>query len=289
MEGIEREKNRRLSLTKAQRQTEVGVELISLCQSFTEDGSLSEQEVVDLRKWLDDNRASDLPAIAFLTETVLKALEDGKVTRDERLAVYKALEAVLPPDIRKDAASRRRSVESEDKSQQRELKEQEKQKQHAERERNRTLGSWNFMVAGARHEGRHSIISTHVRPDDVAYLKRDRANKFSRHAVEVRAKNGLIVGYIPEDYAQEIAPLLDEGCRHEAFFTKVLTGGQSPIPVVQAYLYGAGSSVDDSVSEADVPTGNGSAHSVLSDSERVIPLKYIAIGGLVFLVLILIF
>ena len=103
MEGIESEKNRRLSLTKTQRHTEVGIELISLCQSFTEDGSLSEQEVVDLRKWLEENRASDLPAIAFLTETVLQVLEDGKVTKDERLAVYKALEAVLPADIRKDA------------------------------------------------------------------------------------------------------------------------------------------------------------------------------------------
>ena len=123
------------------------------------------------------------------------------------------------------------------------------------------------MVAGVRHEGRPSIISKHVRPDDIAYLKRDHANKFSRHAVEVRAKNGLIVGYVPEDYAQEIAPLLDEGCRYEAFFTKVLTGGQSPIPIVQAYLYGAGSSVVGSVSEADVSTRNGSVHAVASESE----------------------
>jgi hypothetical protein len=289
VEGIESEKRRRLSLTKTQRQTEVGIELISLCQSFTEDGSLSEQEVLDLRKWLEANRASNLPAIAFLTETVLKVLEDGRVMKDERLAVYKALEAVLPADIRKDAASRRRSVESEEKNQQRELNEQEKQRQREERARNRTLGSWNFMVAGVRHEGRTSIISKHVRPDDIAYLKRDRKNKFSRHAVEVRIKNGLIVGYVPEDYAQEIAPLLDNGCRHEAFFSKVLTGGQAPIPVVQAYLYGVGSSVDGSVSEADVPTRNGSVHSIASESESVFPWKYIAIGGLVLLVLYLIF
>ena len=288
MEGIEREKTRRLSLTKTQRHTEAGIELISLCQSFTEDGSLSEQEVLDLRKWLEENRASDLPAIAFLTETVVKVLEDGKVTKDERLAVYKALEAVLPADIRKDAASRRRSVESEERNRQRELNEHEKQRKREERERNRALGSWNFMVAGVRHEGRPHIISKHVRPDEVAYLNRDRANKFSRHAVEVRANNGLIVGYVPEDYAQEIAPHLDEGCRHEAFFTKVLTGGQSQIPVVQAYLYGAGSSVAGSVSEADFPTRNGSVHSAASESHSAFPWKYIAIVGLVLLVLYLI-
>ena len=141
MESVETDKTRRVSLTKTQRQTEIGVELISLCQSFTEDGSLSDEEIHGLRTWLEANQSSDLPAISFLIETVQKVIEDGKVTKEERQAVYKALETVLPPEIRKEAVARRREIESEEKNHQRALRDQEKQEKHEERERNRTLGS----------------------------------------------------------------------------------------------------------------------------------------------------
>jgi hypothetical protein len=109
------------------------------------------------------------------------------------------------------------------------------------------------MVAGVRHENRGKIIVEHVLPDDVAYLRRDNRNLYSQNAVEVRAKNGMMIGYVPEEFAVEIAPLLDEGCRHEAVFTKVLTAGRVPIPVVQAYLYRAESTVEGSVAQGEIP------------------------------------
>src|SRR5512134_1300403 len=104
-------KTRRISITKMQRQSEVGIELISLCQSLSEDGCLSAPEIHDLQRWLEDNQSSDLPAIGFLVETVRKVLEDGRISLEESRAVYKAIEAVLPPDLRKEAVSRRRSVD----------------------------------------------------------------------------------------------------------------------------------------------------------------------------------
>lgn len=274
MDPVETDKNRRVSLTKSQRQTEIGIELISLCQSFTEDGSLSDEEIHDLRAWLESNQSTDLPAISFLIETVQKVLEDGKVTKEERQAVYKALETVLPPDIRKDAVTRRRTVESEQKNQQRALREQENQEIREGRERNKTLGSWNFMVAGVRYENRSALISQHVRADDTAYLKRDKANKHSRNAIEVRAQNGVMVGYVPEDDAVDMAPLLDQGCRYEAFFTKVLSGSRSPIPVVQTYVYGANATVEGAISQAETPASGS------------IPWKYIIIGVVVLLILL---
>ena len=51
----------------------------------------------------------------------------------------------------------------------------------------------------------------------------------------------------------KIAPFLDTGLPHDAFITKVLTGGRSPIPVVQAYVYRADAAVAQLVYEKDVP------------------------------------
>lgn len=253
MDKPEVDKSRRISITKAQRQSEVGIELISLCQSLSEDGSLSAAEIHDLHQWLEENQSSDLPAIGFLVETVRKVLEDGRISAEESRAVYKALEAILPPDLRKEAVSRRRTVEADEKDKLRTTREFEKQQQREEKERNRTVGSWNFMVAGVRHEDRPALIAQHVRADADAYLKRDVGNKFSRNAVEVRTEGGVPVGYVPEEIASEMAPLIDRGCRHQAYFTKVLSGGRVPIPVVQAYLYGADATLEGAVSPEEVP------------------------------------
>lgn len=282
MEPVEADKNRRVSLTKTQRQSEIGIELISLCQSFTEDGSLSDEEIHGLRAWLEENQSADLPAISFLIETVRRVLEDGKITRDERQAVYKALETVLPPDARKEAVARRRAIESEEKSQQRALREQEKQEKREERERNKTLDSWNFMVAGVRYENRPALIEKYVRADDIAYLKRDKSNKHSRNAIEVLTQNGVMVGFVPEDDAVYMAPLLDQGCRYEAFFTKVLSGGRTPIPVVQTYVYGANASVEGTITQADTPVSVKPS----SSAGGSIPWTYIVIGVVLLLVIL---
>lgn len=237
-----------------QRQSEVGIELISLCQSLSEDACLSAAEIHDLQRWLEDNQSSDLPAIGFLVETVRKVLEDGRISPEESRAVYKAIEAVLPPDLRKEAVSRRRSVDADERDKLRAAGEHEKQQKREERERNKPLGSWNFMVAGVRYENRPALIAQHVCADAYAYLKRDIGSKFSRNAFEVRTESGVPIGYIPEELAREIAPFLDRGCRHQAYFTKVLSGGRSLIPVVQAYIYRTDATVEGSVTPEQVPT-----------------------------------
>lgn len=282
MESVETEKARRVSLTKTQRQTEIGVELISLCQSFTEDGSLSDEEIHGLRAWLEANQSSDLPAISFLIETVQKVLEDGKVTKEERQAVYKALETVLPPEIRKEAVARRREIELDEKNYQRALRDQEKQEKREEREQNRTIGSWNFMVAGVRYEDRPALIEKNVRADNIAFLKRDKFNKHSRNAIEVLTQNGVMIGFVPEDDAVDMAPLFDQGCRYEAFFTKVLSGGRTPIPVVQTYVYGANATVEGSLTQADTPA----SVKMPSPVSGSIPWMYIVIGVVVLLVIL---
>ncbi|HEX9671303.1 MAG TPA: HIRAN domain-containing protein [Thermoanaerobaculia bacterium] len=240
-------------MSKRQRVTLEGAQLLSLCQSVTEDGSLADEEIVALKEWLIENRSADLPSISFLTTTVEKILADGTVTKEERDGLYRAIETVLLPELRRGAMSKRRAVQEEERSKRRQKRVAEEEREREERQRNRPLGSWNFMVAGVRHEGRPALIQRFVSEDDDAFLARDRGNQFSRNAVEIRTRGGIQVGYVPEDYALEIAPLLDQGYRHEAFFTKVLTGGRSPIPVVQAYVYRPDATVKEAVLPAEVP------------------------------------
>lgn len=75
---------RRISITKRQRETAAATDLIALCQTVTEDGSLGEDEVGAMAQWLIDNVAVDLPAKEFLWATVERVIADGKVTPDER-------------------------------------------------------------------------------------------------------------------------------------------------------------------------------------------------------------
>jgi hypothetical protein len=244
---------RRVSITKLQRNTAAAVELISLCQCVTSDGQLSDEEIASLRQWSDDNAAVDLPARGHVRDVLTQILADGVVTEQEREELYLALETVLPPDIRAPVRARRREVEETQKAQERRAREEHDAKARLERARNRSLDAWNFMVAGVRHEGRPAIIQRHAQVDADVYLKRDRTNRFSRSAVVIQLRNGMQIGFVPEVMAREMAPMLDAGYPYLAFITKILTGGRSPIPVVQADLYGLDATLPELVRPGSEP------------------------------------
>ena len=164
------EKKPRLSLTKTQILAGVGAELLTLCQTVTEDGSLSNEEIAELHAWLEANRSSDLPAIGFLAATLDRILADGKVTAGECDQLYAAIEMVLPTEARRVAVAQRKAVEAEQKAQAREEKQAQKQQEREERENRRPLLSANFMVAGVHYEGRPDVIREHV----------EEATRFSR-------------------------------------------------------------------------------------------------------------
>jgi len=246
-------KRTRLSLTKTDIQVGVGAELLVLCQSMTEDGSLSEDEVNELKLWLDQNRSSDLPSIALLSMLVEHIIADGKVTREEQKELYKAIERVLPIEVRQKTIAKRKAIETIEKLNLRAEGETLKQRELEERELNMPIGEANFMVAGVHHEGRAEVIRQYVNYGDQVFLIRDRQNEYSKNAIEVRLKNGMQIGYMPEDDAIDLAPLFDKGCSHRAYITKILTGGRAPIPVVQTFLYGTEAKVDNAVLEVDIP------------------------------------
>jgi hypothetical protein len=243
----------RTSITKLQRQTAAAAELISLCQTVTEDGHLADEEIAGLQQWLIDHRRGDLPAIAFLLETVDIVIADGKITPEERRDLYRAIETVLPPDIRQSVRGTRTSAERLAKQEARSQKELARAAAREEQGRTDPVESWDFMVAGCWYEGRGLVIRQHAEPNDVAYLIRDRANRYSRNAVEVRLSNGMQCGFVPEEHAVDMAPLLDAGHRHRAYIKKILGAGRAPIPVIVADLFVPEAAVRDAIAERDVP------------------------------------
>lgn len=244
---------RRLSITKSQRQTEIAVDLIALCQHITEDGRLTPGEVVGLRDWLADHRHADLPAIAFLANTVDRVLEDGRITSEEHRELYLAIEATLPPDIRSSVRGIRREQEQLAKDAARAAREAERE---AERERkwlNAPVETLDFMVAGVVYEGRGETVAAYAEVGHQVYLLREPGNGYSRNAILVVLGNGMPIGYVPEELAAESAPLLDSGHKHLAWIKKILTGGRAPYPVVVAEIYRAAAEADEAVFQYQVP------------------------------------
>lgn len=242
----------RVSLSKAQLQAGVGAELLALCQAVTADGVLTQEEIRELRDWLHANRDHELPAIEFLVATLERILADGKVTCEERKELYSAIEKILPPEARKLAVANRKEVEEATRASERQELAEKKEKEREERARRRPVYSMNFMVAGVPYEGRDAVVRRFVVEGDTVYLIRDWNNRFSRNAIEVRLANGMQIGFVPEDYAPEVAPLLDAGHPHKAE-VKTILGYRHSIPVVNAALYPACTDEPGVVFACDVP------------------------------------
>jgi hypothetical protein len=106
--------NRGLALTHAELCTELGRELLALCQSVTADGRLSAEELAGLKQWLADAETAAMPAVKHLRVTIEKVLADGRITPGEYREVHRAVEAVLPFDARRQAMDARLTAAAEE-------------------------------------------------------------------------------------------------------------------------------------------------------------------------------
>jgi hypothetical protein len=103
----------RVTLTKAQVQTEAGQELLGQALAITDDGLVSAGEVTKLRRWLHRNTALNVPAVAFLNDVVDQLRADQKKGDSwPRRRLHRALERVLPKALRSEAKGRRQEAES---------------------------------------------------------------------------------------------------------------------------------------------------------------------------------
>jgi len=235
--GPEGGHRRRFSITNLQRAEAAVAELISLCQTATADGTLNDDEISGLRDWLSENASLDIPARDYLLRTVQDILEDGVVTPGERKALFLAIEMVLPADVRADVRGARRTREEDERGQRREERHKAEAVARDLRAADRPVASWTFMVAGVRQDGRAEVIRQHASPGDPVVVCREPGNLYSANACQIRLRNDLQIGYVPEEHASSIAAALDAGQWYAASIAKILTGGHAPIPVVQLELY----------------------------------------------------
>ena len=104
------EQRRQVTLSKADRATPVGRQLIDLLVQASEDGVVSRDEMNRLRSWLEIEHGVDFPALAFLHETIEQIHTDGEVTEDELDLLALAVERVLPKDVRLAATEKRKQA-----------------------------------------------------------------------------------------------------------------------------------------------------------------------------------
>jgi hypothetical protein len=218
----------------------LGAELLSLCQSATADGRLSTSEIGELRTWLDSKGVAELPAVDYLRELVARVVADGVITPEEQKAVHRAIESVLPKELRLQSLDARLAVEQSERAEKRLGREKERENKL----RNARIANSNFMVAGVRYEGRPAVIARYCEPGCPVQLVRDAENQYSKHAIAVFVKSRRQIGVVPEIFAEGLAPLLDEGARVDSWITNILGEGRGPIPVVQAIFYSRESTVE---------------------------------------------
>ena len=238
MNSKDKSKPRRVTLTKKQLEEEAGAGLLQICQSIAHDGRLTDDEITDLREWLDINKESAVPGIEFLHDLVRRILKDKTVTAVERKELFRAIERVLPADVRDTVKRARREADA------------------TERKRNRHIGHFDFMVAGAKRKEYSELIDGCVDEGDEIFFEREPDNPHDKNAVCVHAGRNYHIGYVPPDDARDVARLLDSGAKYKAYVKKMV-GYERPIPVVVAEFYPKGSTQDGLRDETDASKGCG--------------------------------
>lgn len=83
--------------------TAEGLALLKILEGIMQDGVIADEEIRDLKAWLDDHPLLDFPGAAFLREEIAGILEDGLITKQERKVLQDAILRVLPLDSRETA------------------------------------------------------------------------------------------------------------------------------------------------------------------------------------------
>jgi hypothetical protein len=230
-------KGRRISLSKSKIEDGIGAELFSLCQGITADGKLSKDEIVALGLWLHDNRDTQLPGIALLSETLNRIIADGRVTRDEQRELMEAIEKVLPPETRKSAKAARKAVEAKRKADEQAARD-EKRKREREREWRRwPEDEFDFMLAGVQFEGRQRLIERFVKVGDRVRIAAEPDNPHDECAVAVTLADGRKIGYVPRTDSDDVTGSIEDGGYYVATVKKILAGRRAPIPVILLQFY----------------------------------------------------
>jgi hypothetical protein len=241
---------RQFALTRPQLATELGAELLSLCQTVTADGRLAPEEIAGLRQWLGDAEAAELQAARFLRGVIERVLADGRITAEEYKEVYRAVEAVLPFEARQQAHAARQQAESSDLPAQAQVSTTPAAAAGAVQTGPAPSVEVTFMVAGVRQDGRPELIEQHASAGLAVTLEFIANGSHSDQAIAVKLPDGPQIGFVPAAEARQIVPLLRQGARCSAQIVRIRSSGRSPIPVVQVRFFPAGIEAGDPLARA---------------------------------------
>ena len=164
-------------------------ELLLLLEEVSSDGLITEDEAKRLHEWLTLNRDAGILAFDFLRTTLDHVLADGKITDPERKAIHKAVERVLPPELRLGARTSREARElverarvEEERASKRQAKEEGRRARMDERLRSRPVYTLNCLVAGVSFEDRAAVIEEKLAPNDSLRLVRELNNPHDSNA-----------------------------------------------------------------------------------------------------------
>jgi hypothetical protein len=144
-------------LSKAECNSGPGAELLQLCQQITEQGKLTQNGIKVLIRWLRDNKATKSPAKDYLTATVIRLVADRAITPEESLELYKAIETVLPTEVRKVVAQRRKERANVLKQRARLEKQEEQRRQRKKREQ--ALAAQGIVLLTAKNGRKYQLHS----------------------------------------------------------------------------------------------------------------------------------
>ena len=230
-EPADQSPKRQIALRKGATKEGIAAELLMLLETITADGKIDDREASELQAWLSANHDADLPAISFLLTTLTQIMADGVITPEERKTLHRAVERVLPVELRAEAKNRHLASEAEEKTAIAALAEGDRAAANA----NRRITSANFMVAGVTYENRAHTIDSFLEIGQAIQLWREPQNPYDAFAIALHIDQGSI-GYVPRDEARRLAGWLDAGAAYEARCTRILNGRLAPIPVIQVFL-----------------------------------------------------
>lgn len=228
----------RVTLTKIQRTTPAGADLIALLTRLSEDGIVTRDEVAELRAWLEVDRGVDFAACAFLYETVDSISSDGDITEGELDTLALAMERVLPPDVRKLAAEKRKERRVARRQAELASRQAERTAAREQRERARPLHHGDFIIAGALRSAERREACEQLAVADRVLLEREPDNRHDKNAILILTQAGDELGYVPREDAKAMAPLMDAGGWVDATIKKLLETREGwTLPVVVSKLY----------------------------------------------------
>jgi hypothetical protein len=225
-----------------ERQGAAAAELIALLETATSDGVLTDEEIQAIREWLDRRGLRHVPNADQLRVILDHVLADGKITETERREVYRAVERVLPAELRQRARSVRLAREA-----------VEKMRRQEEKRRNTPVLRLDIPVVGIPYDRRAEIVKRFARVDDPVYLVREPDNPVDPNAIMVLLRQGYQIGYVPREEAEGLAPLLDAGCKQRARIKKILRGRSYPLPYMVAEIYQPDADVPGLTSPDELP------------------------------------